>query len=254
MAAKPSRRAFLEGAAAVGCAGFAGAFLLSMLPARDAAAHWAPRPPGAREGGRFAAACARCGRCVNACPYGTLRLAGMRGPAPTGTPYFIPRDVPCYMCRDLPCVKACPTGALDPAVTDVREAKMGVAIVDPQSCLSWQGLRCEVCFRACPEEGRAITAEPHPRGLSKHAVFIPVIHPEACTGCGLCEKSCPTDEAAIRIAEPKAVLGAIGRHYRLGWLAEDDPKNTRRAPAETKPQPSNSVVPGLDYLNAEEPL
>ena len=62
----------------------------------------------------------------------------MFDPAPAGTPYFTPRSIPCEMCRDLPCVKACPTGALNPKLEDVRNAKMGVAVVDPNACLSWQ--------------------------------------------------------------------------------------------------------------------
>ena len=241
----------------------AGACLLGMIPVRASAARWQPRPPGALPAEAFSAACARCGQCVSACPYDTLKLAGMRSPAPVGTPYFTPREIPCYMCRDLPCVKACPTGALDPDLTDIRDARMGVAVVDPNSCLSWQGLRCEVCFRECPENGRALTIEVRPRGLSRHAVFVPVIHPDACTGCGLCEKACPTDEAAIRVADPSSVLGTIGSHYRLGWLSEEDPKNMRREGPPATPDAASSegnaakapaTAPGMDYLNSEEPL
>ena len=136
-------------------------------------------------------------------------------------------------------------------------------MVDPNSCLSWQGLRCEVCFRECPENDRALTIEVRPRGLSRHAVFVPVIHPDACTGCGLCEKACPTDEAAIRVADPSTVLGTIGSHYRLGWLSEEDPKNMRRegppaapgaAPFEDDAEKAPATAPGMDYLNSEEPL
>lgn len=249
------RRAFLEGALASGCAAAAGAFLLGIAPSRESAAAWRPRPPGASLERDFLAACARCGQCVSACPYGTLRLAGMLDPAPAGTPFYTPRDVPCEMCRDIPCVKACPTGALDPGLEDIADARMGVALIDPNACLSWQGLRCEVCFRECPVPNKAITIEPHPRGLSKHAVFVPVIHPDACTGCGKCEKGCPTDVAAIRIADPRAVLGTIGSHYRLGWLSAEDPKNLRReAPAQPAaqqaPSSAEEEVPGLDYLNS----
>lgn len=252
---------------ASGCAAAVGAFALGIAPVRESAARWCPRPPGALAGSDFTAACARCGRCVEACPYDTLRLAGMRDPAPVGTPWFIPREIPCYMCQDIPCVKACPTGALDPQLTDIRDARMGVAVVDPNSCLSWQGLRCEVCFRECPETGRALTIETHPRGISAHAVFVPVIHPDACTGCGMCEKGCPTDVPAIRIADPANVLGTIGKHYRLGWLDEEDPKNLRREGPPATPMPkepassgsspapaSDDTAPGMDYLNSEDLL
>ena len=81
-------------------------------------------------------------------------------------------------------------------------------------------------------------------------MFIPVVHPEHCTGCGLCTKSCPTDTPAIRIADRKAVLGQIGNHYRLGWLPDDDPKNLRdAAPEDAAPEAPASGAGGLDFLN-----
>lgn len=256
-----SRRRFFESAAVVAGGTTFCALMLAVLPLRSHAA-WTPRPPGALAGDRFLAACARCGQCVKACPYGTLKLAAMPDLAPIGTPYFTPREIPCYMCKDLLCVKACPTGALDPKLQDIADARMGVAVIDPQSCLSWQGLRCEVCFRECPEASRALTIDPHPRELSKHAVFVPIVHPDRCTGCGLCEKSCPTDVPAIRIVDPETVLGVIGAHYRLGWLSEDDPKNSRRiAPSSDSDSSAKSTpieksdsnsIPGLDYLNSED--
>lgn len=234
---------------------------------RDVHAHWVPRPPGALAGRDFLSACARCGLCVGACPYETLKLSGFGDPAPIGTPFFEPEKVPCYMCPDIPCVKVCPTGALSPDFTDIREAKMGVAVIDPNACLSWQGLRCEVCFRDCPASGEAITIAPHPRGLSKHTVFVPQIRPDRCTGCGLCTKSCPTEKPAVHVADPQTVLGEIGRHYRLGWLEDDDPKNVRSAdpaqPNAAEGAPSGdggqTAAPevglpfgaGLDYLNQE---
>lgn len=249
------RRDLLGRAAGAAGAAVAATLVLGFVPLGESRAEWRPRPPGALDGSRFTAACARCGRCVTACPYDTLRLAAPGDPAPIGTPFFTPRDVPCYMCKDIPCVKACPTGALDPLLDDIRNARMGVAAVDPNSCLSWQGLRCEVCLRECPEANRAITIEMHPRGLSKHAVFVPVVHPDACTGCGLCERGCPTEKAAIRVVDHDANLGAIGRHYRLGWLDEDDPKNRRSEAPAAESTPSAGSAPSaeaLDYLNGGE--
>ena len=148
-------------------------------------------------------------------------------------------------------VPAARPAALAPYPGASRDARMGVAMIDPNACLSWQGLRCEVCFRDCPLSGEAIVLSPHPRELSKHAVFVPEIRPEKCTGCGLCIKSCPTDKPAVRIHDPERTLGEIGRHYRLGWLEADDPKNQRSAP-EPDAKPAEEPAPfasGLDYLN-----
>ena len=242
--AKTTRREFLTKACELSAAGFVTAFAWGSLSLRDANARWMPRPPGAVDGKDFLALCSRCGQCVTSCPYETLRLAGPFDPAPSGTPFFVPEEIPCYMCKDIPCVKACPTGALSPALTGISDARMGIAVVDPASCLSHQGLRCEVCYRACPEEEKALTIEMHPRGISRHAMFIPVVHPEHCTGCGLCTKSCPTGTPAIRIADRKAVLGEIGGPHPPGrGTPRGIPTMIRRTGAGTPPQTPPRLPP-----------
>jgi polyferredoxin len=107
-----------------------------------------------------------------------------------GTPYFVARSKPCEMCEDIPCVKACPTGALDHALTDITQAKMGLAVlVDQENCLNFLGLRCDVCYRVCPVIDKAITLRvQQPAQRTAHAMFLPTVHSEHCTGCGKCEK------------------------------------------------------------------
>lgn len=46
------------------------------------------RPPGAINENAFASACVRCGQCVQACPYDTLKLATLASGLSGGTPYF----------------------------------------------------------------------------------------------------------------------------------------------------------------------
>lgn len=220
---------------------------------QTATAAWAPRPPGAVK--NFTEACMKCGLCVKVCPKGALKLSRLGDPAPLGTPYFEPRKEACIMCEDLRCIKACTSGALDPKTDDIYKTKMGVAVIDPHSCLSWQGLRCEVCYRQCPKKGKALVLAPHPRGMSKHAVFVPQIDPDECTGCGLCEWSCPTEKAAVRIVNPDSVLGAIGEHYRLGWKdTEHQPHHPQAVRPEDQTAPDATPAGGLDFLNSEEPL
>ena len=60
------------------------------------------------------------------------------------------------MCPDIPCLKACPTGALSPGLKKIEDARMGLAVIDIENCLSWKGLRCEICHRDCPLKGKAI--------------------------------------------------------------------------------------------------
>ena len=248
------RREFLiktaQGAAVAACGGLIWAHLLRQ---EAAASVLALRPPGALPERDFAAACIKCGQCAQACPYDTLHMARAEDDAPIGTPYFVPRDVPCYMCSDIPCVVACPTGALDPGLKNIAKSRMGLAVIDVESCLSWQGLRCEVCYRVCPVKGQAISIDNHPRQISKHALFVPVVHSQACTGCGMCEEACPTEQAAIRVLNPKLVQGKIGSHYRLGWKSETPitqaftPQDLP-PPAVTEP-PAPKTAPGMDVLN-----
>lgn len=185
----------------------------------DALPATALRPPGAVPEASFLSACIRCGMCVRDCPYHTLTLAKPESPVTSGTPYFTARDIPCEMCEDIPCVKACPTGALDHDLKDINKAKMGVAVlIDHESCLNFLGLRCDVCYRVCPVIDKAITLEMVPNlRTGRHAMFLPTVHSDACTGCGKCEKSCVLEEAAIRVLPPKLAKGKQGEHYRIGW-------------------------------------
>ena len=215
-----ARRRFLGEVARAAC-GVAVAGLLLGLYARQGRALPAPAlpPPGALTGEDFLGACLRCGLCVRACPYDTLSLAELgEGPA-VGTPYFVAREVPCEMCEDIPCVAACPSGALDPRLSDIDEARMGTAVlVGQDTCLNLLGLRCDVCYRVCPLMGEAISLEPQQNmRTGKHTRFIPVVHGEHCTGCGKCEKSCVLEEAAIKVLPLALASSQIGGHYRLGW-------------------------------------
>ena len=100
-------------------------------------------------------------------------------------------------------------------------------------------------------QGKAITVEHHPRRISKHAMFVPVVNSEACTGCGICEKACPTQEAAIRVLQPELVQGRIGDHYRLGWTI--DTPITPEFSAGTAAGGAAEPATGLDYLNEGAP-
>jgi ferredoxin-type protein NapG len=177
------------------------------------------RPPGALPEEDFNGACIRCGLCVRDCPFDMLYLGKAGSDVPTGTPYFVAREKACEMCEDIPCVAACPTNALDHGLTDINQARMGLAVlVDQEDCIAFQGLRCEVCFQVCPVKGDAISLEiqRNPRS-GKHALFIPVVHSDHCTGCGKCEEACILTEAAIKVLPTHLAKGKLGEHYRLGW-------------------------------------
>lgn len=177
------------------------------------------RPPGALKAGDFESACLRCGLCVQACPYDTLKLATLLSKSAAGTPYFTARDIPCEMCEDIPCVVACPSGALDHSLTNIDDARMGTAVlIDHETCLNYQGLRCDVCYRVCPLIDKAITLEyVRNNRTGYHAKMIPVVHSDSCTGCGKCEEGCVLDVAAIKVVPTELAKGALGDFYQLGW-------------------------------------
>lgn len=217
---RQSRRRFLTGiarsASAVGILGL-GLGLYSRqsqsLPAT------AIRPPGVKDEMDFQAACIRCGLCVRDCPYDMLKLAQPGDNIPLGTPWFEARVAPCEMCEDIPCVKACPTGALDTELVDIDDARMGLAVlIDQENCIAFRGLRCEVCYNVCPVRGKAITLNrSRNKRTGKHALILPVVHSDACTGCGKCEAACVVEKATIKVLPFHIAQGEMGAFYRLGW-------------------------------------
>ena len=212
------------------------------------------RPPGALIEEDFLSTCIKCGLCVEACPYDTLLLAKPGDNKPIGTPYFIPRDIPCYMCPDIPCVPVCPTGALDEKSVssngelDINEADMGLAIIDEESCIAFWGIQCDACHRACPLIDEAITIEykKNPR-TGKHAFLTPKVHANVCTGCGLCERACVTQKASIFVLPREISTGRAGDHYIKGWDKNDEKRLKNAKEIKTTTELSNR--PAIDSLN-----
>lgn len=219
------------------------------------------RPPGARPENEFLSLCIKCGLCVEACPYDTLMLAKPGDNKPLGTPYFIPREIPCYMCEDIPCVPPCPTGALDAdsvsvvkdgkKVFDINLSRMGVAIVDMKSCIAFWGIQCDACYRACPVLDKAIYLEYRKNERTgKHAFLLPVVDPDYCTGCGLCEHACVTKKPAIRVLPREVALGEVGEHYIKGWEKSDEARLEGSKGIETTITP-RSKKKAVETLNEE---
>jgi ferredoxin-type protein NapG len=190
------------------------------------------RPPGALDEDDFLSACLRCGLCVRDCPFDTLDLAKAGSDINVGTPYFNAREVPCEMCDDIPCVLACPSGALDKSLTNIDDARMGLAVLfDHENCLNYQGLRCDVCYRVCPAINKAISLEHRSnQRTGKHAMFIPTVHAEHCTGCGKCEHACVLEQAAIKVFPLELAGGKSDEHYRLGWREKEQHGSSLVAP------------------------
>ena len=212
------------------------------------------RPPGALKEEDFLKTCIKCGLCVEACPYDTLLLAKPGDNKPLGTPYFVARDIPCYMCPDITCVPVCPTGALDESsvttdgVLDINVADMGLAVIDDNSCIAFWGIQCDACYRACPLLGEAITIEySKNERTGKHAFMKPVVQTDVCTGCGMCEQACVTEKPAIFILPREVAEGKAGDYYIKGWDKEDEKRLENAKAINTKTRLSEKSA--MDSLN-----
>lgn len=183
------RRTFIGASIAALSAGL-GAIL--GRPARPLSAR-ALRPPGALAEEKFLSACVRCLRCVNVCPNGCLKVHDMNAGLELAlTPYLIARERGCILCGE--CAKVCPTTALTPFGAErhdwLVQVDMGVARVNKALCFSYHGRTCGACYQACPLAGEAM----------KIGVFEqPIMQPQNCVGCGLCEQACLHLPQAIRV-------------------------------------------------------
>jgi ferredoxin-type protein NapG len=192
------------------------------------------RPPGAVDEERFMALCIRCNRCLEVCPYGSIKRAGLG--VTIGTPYVLPETKACYLC--MACSRLCPTEALDTRLRNPEKVRMGKARIDSSICYSRLflehdvlpdssgrkiGALCNTCYNVCPFPDKAIALENN---------LFPVVL-DGCVGCGICVERCPTrPKRAInitptgmgRVDEAGFYFRKARRHYEVsGTVRKPDP-------------------------------
>ncbi len=136
------------------------------------------RPPGAVAEDEFLAKCNRCQRCVQVCPTEVVQPASLEyGFVRMNTPVIYFKENFCNSC--IKCPQVCPTGALQP-VTE-QSLDIGIAKIIEKDCVAWDYIGCTVCVDKCPL--KAIYLDDSKR---------PVVIPEKCNGCGICQIECPS--------------------------------------------------------------
>ncbi len=180
--------------------------------------HGVIRPPGALPEDDFTDRCIRCGSCLGICLTGglqpTILEAGLEGVL---TPRLVPELGECdEFCNN--CGQVCPSQAIrNLPLKEKRNFKMGTAGVNRDFCIAWsQDKLCLICKEYCPYLAVGTLK-------NKNGVSSPVVFPELCRGCGLCEKNCfarpsraitVSNEGAGRIIDP-APSSAGNIHPRL---------------------------------------
>lgn len=208
------------------------------------------RPPGAVEEERFMALCIRCNRCLEVCPYGSIRRAGW-GLA-IGTPLVLPETKACYLC--MACTGLCPTGSLDSRLTDPDKVVMGTAKIDPDVCYSHLffdadvlpedagnriGALCNTCYNVCPFPNKAITLMNN---------LLPVVL-EGCVGCGICVERCPTrPRRAINV-----LPAGMGKTDEAGFHFRKARRHYEEISAR-EPRDPNEALRGADLLERKQEI
>ncbi|HEA3261486.1 ferredoxin-type protein NapF [Pasteurella multocida] len=122
------------------------------------------RPPFAAKEALLLQVCHGCADCIDACPYGLLRLV-------EGKPVLEIDFSACDFCGK--CAEACTTGALHRAFSADTELRP----IFSEKCLITQGQSCSECQQKCPQHALSI----------QHKQLV--VSPD-CHGCGQCKISC----------------------------------------------------------------
>ena len=259
-----SRRAFLSTAAGVGVCALGGA--ATVWPARLTGSAEPPvRPPGSLPEPLFLQKCVRCSACIQACPNDALQPMGFEnGFDGLWTPRLAADWSGCEpSCSN--CGQVCPTGAIRPlSLDEKRQAHIGRAVVDPQTCLPYAGTEeCRLCADECTRAGyHAIEftrvgtqLDEHGQPVEDSGFAAPVVVADRCVGCGLCQTRCRAVNVLQKELLTRAAIiveAGTDKEDRLvdGSYIELRQAEAQRRAAPTSP-PAGDYLP--DFLRTESP-
>ena len=190
------------------------------------------RPPGAVEEEKFMELCIRCARCIEVCPYDSIKRADLFEKLQIGTPYIFAEEKACYLC--MKCPEVCPTGALNYQLKRPEDINIGKAVIEQDICLNFIYYKeevtgeitgtaqiCSTCYNVCPFTDDAIVLEKY---------ILPVVT-EKCIGCGICVEKCPVkvkDKKGINVVPTgMADVKNAGFYYERSKILKTDPEKYR---------------------------
>ncbi|MFW6161832.1 MAG: hypothetical protein ACODAJ_03630 [Planctomycetota bacterium] len=126
------------------------------------------------------------------------------------------------------CGQVCPTGAIRALpLAEKRIARMGLAVLDEQTCLPHAGRQpCQLCVDECEAAGYhaiefvRVRVQTDEDGLPIEGTgyAAPVVVPDQCNGCGLCQTRCRhinVEERRLLGESAVVVVAGPGKEDRL---------------------------------------
>jgi ferredoxin-type protein NapF len=147
------------------------------------------RPPWTRREADFLKACTGCGDCATACAEGIIVIGADKCAAID----FHRGDGLCTFCGA--CADVCKADAFVPAKQRCSTAPWAWRATIGDACLTRQGITCQSCKDACPQNAIAFR-------YAQGGVAHPILSPDLCDGCGGCINPCPAE--AITLVESEA--------------------------------------------------
>lgn len=184
------------------------------------------RPPGSVPEKEFLEMCIRCGECFKACPNNVLQPEAFeQGFEGLWTPMVQADWAGCESSCNA-CGQVCPTGAIRALpLEEKRFARMGLAIVNEQTCLPFAGKEaCDLCVQECDAAGYhaieytqvGVEVDENGAPIEGTGYAAPAVIADLCVGCGLCQTRC----YAINVKQ-RGVLGESAIVVEAGEGKED---------------------------------
>jgi ferredoxin len=223
------------------------------------------RPPGSVPEEDFLQMCIRCGECFKACPNNVLQPLGFeQGLQGLWTPAVNADWAGCESSCNA-CGQVCPTGAILPLpLAEKKKVRMGLAIVNETTCLPFAGREaCQLCVDECDAAGyhaieftrvgTEVDADGVP--LEGTGYLAPVVLPDKCVGCGLCQTRCSginADQKKLLAKSAIIVHAGDGREDRFTQSGHVDWQKSRVQPEARRVEPPVKNTP--DASGSDDPF